>query len=328
MPGSKQTLLAIACCLALPTLGQAQESSLAAAQRVFDKGEVQNAVDMLLAAAAKEPNNGDIQVLLTKSRLELQQYDAAVTSGEKAVSLNPQNSDYHRLLGEAYGAKADHASMLSAFGWARKTVKEFEIAVQLDEKNFDSAQDLVEYYCTAPSVVGGGVDKAQPVIQKLMSLDAAQGHYASGNCHAAKKEYASADGEFAKALESKPKSADLVFNMGDYFLQRGQADKLIIIADTAETLAPADPRAKYYRAAGWILKSEKFSEAEKLLQDYLKIAPPLSSYPKPWEAHYWLGRSRQAQKDVPGARSEYEISLKLNSKYKKAQEALKQLEAH
>ncbi len=302
-----------------------QTTPLDTAKQAFEKGEYAKAIELLKAAESKDPQNGDVQLLLTRSYLELDQYDAAVSSGEKAVAINPKSSEYHQWLGEAYGAKADHVSMFSAYPLARKTQKEFETAMQLDEKNFDAAQDLVEYDCTAPGVVGGGEDKAQPIIQKLMALDPAQGHYAAGNCRAAKKDYATADAEFAKALESKPKSAGLIYNIGDYFSQRGQADKLIMVADLGEATAPADPRAKFYRAQALILKSENLPDAEKLLREYLRVAPVRSNYPKPWQAHYWLGQLFEKQKNVTSARSEYEAALKLNAKYKAAQEALKKL---
>jgi tetratricopeptide (TPR) repeat protein len=302
-----------------------QATPLDTAKQAFEKGEYAKAIELLKAAESKDPQNGDVQLLLTRSYLELDQYDAAVSSGEKAVAINPKSSEYHQWLGEAYGAKADHVSMFSAYPLARKTQKEFETAMRLDEKNFDAAQDLVEYDCTAPGVVGGGEDKAQPIIQKLMALDPAQGHYAAGNCRAAKKDYATADAEFAKALESKPKSAGLIYNIGDYFSQRGQADKLIMVADLGEATAPADPRAKFYRAQALILKSENLPDAEKLLREYLRVAPVRSNYPKPWQAHYWLGQLFEKQKNVTSARSEYEAALKLNAKYKAAQEALKKL---
>jgi tetratricopeptide (TPR) repeat protein len=298
---------------------------LDSAKQAFEKGEYAKAIELLKAAESKDPQNGDVQLLLAKSYLALDQYDAAVSSGEKAVAINPKNSEYHQWLGEAYGAKADHVSMFSAYPLARKAQKEFETAVQLDEKNFDAAQDLVEYNCTAPGVVGGGEDKAQPIIQKLMTLDPAQGHYAAGNCRAAKKDYAAADGDFAKALESKPRSAELIYNVGDYFSQRRQADKLIIVADVGEAAAPADPRAKFYRAQAFILKGENLPDAEKLLREYLRVAPPKSNYPKPWQVHYWLGQMFEKQENVPASRSEYEAALKLNSKYKLAQDALKKL---
>jgi TolA-binding protein len=174
-------------------------------------------------------------------------------------------------------------------------------------------------------MVGGGEDKAQPIIQKLMSLDAAQGHYAAGNCKAAKKDYAAADAEFTLVLESKPKSADLIYNIGDYYRQRGQADKLALVAELGEAAAPGDPRGKYNRAVSLVLQGENLPEAEKLLRDYLRAAPGGPGIPQPYKAHYWLGQLFEKQKNVAAARGEYEAAVNLNAKYKQAQDALKKL---
>ena len=226
---SHKLIFAIALCV-LPWQGIAQEAPMDAAKQAYEKGEYEKAIEILKVAAGKEPGNGEIYLLLAKSYLESKQYDHAVSSAEKAVAIDPKNSVYHQWLGEADGGKADHSSMLSAYSWARKTQKEFAMAVQLDERNFDAAQDLIEYDCTAPSMVGGGEDKAQPLIQKLMSLDAAEGHYGAGVCKAVKKDLSGADVEYAKALESKPKTTDRIYDIGDYFLQRGQGEKLLEVA--------------------------------------------------------------------------------------------------
>jgi TolA-binding protein len=127
------------------------------------------------------------------------------------------------------------------------------------------------------------------------------------------------------ALESKPKTADRIYDIGDYFLQRGQGDKLLVVAAAGEALAPKDPRGTYYRAVGWILKGEKYPDAANSLKDYLAAGPFRSTYTNPWDVHYWLGRLQAALKNTAGAKSEYQEALKLNPKYKKAQEALKQL---
>jgi len=74
-----------------------------------------------------------------------------------------------------------------------------------------------------------------------------------------------------------------------------------------------------------ILEGQKPAEAEKLLREYLQLAPMNSEYPRPWAAHYWLGQLQESQKNPAGARGEYQAALKLNGKYKPAQEALKQL---
>ena len=315
----------LSCLTLLAVVARAQETPLEKAKSAFEKGEYTQAIEILKSGAAGETQNGDVYVLLARAYLELNQYDAAVNSAEKAVAINAKNSEYHRWLGEAYGAKADHASMLSAYSLARKTQKEFAAAVDLDARNFDAQQDLIEYDCTAPGMVGGGEEKAQPLIEKLMKMDAAEGHYATGICRAQKKNYEAADAEFAKAMENNPKTAKRVYDIGDYFLQRKNASKLLVVANAGEELAPRDPRGKFYRGVGLTLQNEKLPEAEKLLREYLERAPVNSEYPRPWVAHYWLGRLQESRKNPSGARGEYQAALNLNGKYKPAQEALKQL---
>ena len=309
----------------LPGLLQADGMALDSARQAFAKGDYNRAIEILKNAAGSDPNNGELYEWLSRSYLQLDQYDGAVSAGEKAVSLSPSNSEIHRVLGEAYGAKADHASMLSAYSFARKTQKEFETAVELDARNFEAMQNLIEYDCAAPGMVGGGEDKAQPLIQKLMGMDAAEGHYANGNCREQKKDYVTADAELAKALESKPKTAKRIYDIGDYFLKRKNATQVLAVADAGEQLAPQDPRGKFYRATAFILQGQKLPEAGQLLQDYLQTAPMNSDYPRPWTAHYWLGQLEERRKNISGARAEYQAALKLNGKYKPAQDALKQL---
>lgn len=325
MQGFKSVVVAALCLFLWQGIIAGQGNSLDTAKSAYETGDYKKAIEVLNAEAKKDPNNGEIQLLLTEAYLESYQYDNAVSSAEKAVSLDSNNSVYHQWLGEAYGQKADHVSMFSAYSWARKTQKEFATAVQLDDHNFDADQDLVEYDCTAPSMVGGGEDKAQPLIEKMLTLDPAEGHFAQGVCKAVKKDYAAADVEYASALELKPKTADRIYDIGDYFLQRGQGVKLLQVAAAGETLAPQDPRGKYYEAVGWILNGQKYPEAEQQLRQYLAAGPMRSIYPAPWDAHYWLGRLAAAQKNTAGARSEYQEALKLNPKYKKADQALKQL---
>jgi tetratricopeptide (TPR) repeat protein len=315
----------LVCLMLLPAVARGEQTALEKAKAAFEKGEYAQAIEILKRAEGSEPNKGDVYILLARSCLELNEYDAAVNSAEKAVAIDPKNSDYHRWLGEAYGAKADHASMLSAYSLARKTQKEFDAAVQLDARNFDAQQDLIEYDCTAPGMVGGGEEKARPLIEKLMAMDPAEGHYATGICRAQKKDYAAADAEFAKALESKPKSAKRIFDIGDYFLQRKNAEKLAAVSAAGEELAPQDPRGKFYRGVALVLQNQRPADAEKLLRDYLQTAPMNSGYPRPWVAHYWLGRLQESRKNPAEARGEYQAALKLNGKYKPAQEALKQL---
>ncbi|HYW99801.1 MAG TPA: tetratricopeptide repeat protein [Candidatus Elarobacter sp.] len=302
-----------------------QDASLEAGRHAYEASDYVKAVQALQAAAAKDPQNADVQLLLAKSYLELQQHDAAIKSAERAVAIDAQNSIYHEWLGRAYGEKADHASWFSAISLAKKTRKEFETAVQLDAKNFSARQALIEFDCSAPGLVGGGEDKAVRQIEQLTEMDAAEGHYAKGNCRRQKKDFAAADEEFTTALESNPKSAELIYDIGDYAVKRSQPERLLAVADAGKRVAPSDLREKFYRGVALALKKEDSEEAERLLKEYAKRAPTRSGYPRPAAAHAWLGRLFEDQNKMEEAAQEFESALKLDPKNKMAQEALKRL---
>jgi tetratricopeptide (TPR) repeat protein len=303
-----------------------QSDAFEAGRRAYEGSDYAKAVAELQAAAAKEPQNGEIQLLLTKSYLEMQERDAAINSAERAVAIDPKSSVYHEWLGRAYGEKADHSSMFTAPGLARKTHREFEIAVQLDEKNIAARQALIEFDCAAPGMVGGGEEKAKPEIEKLKSMDASEWHYALGNCRRQKKDFADADAEFQLALESNPKSAELIYDIGDYAVRRSQAERLMEVAELGAKVDPADPRGRFYRAVGLILKNEKPEEAERFLKEYLQKAPKRSGYPRHTVAHEWLGRLHENKGEKEAAVKEYQAALQLDPKSKSAREALKRVE--
>jgi tetratricopeptide (TPR) repeat protein len=305
--------------------GLRQDESLDAARHAYEMSDYPKAVQLLQVAAAKEPQNGEVHLLLAKSYLELQERDAAVKSAEKAVAADPQNSTYHEWLGRAYGEKADHSGWLPAISLAKKTGKEFETAVRLDERNFSARQALIEFDCSAPGLVGGGEEKAQPHIKRLAELDAAEGHFAAGNCRRQKKDFASADAEFTKALESNPTSAELIYDIGDHAVKHGQTERLLAVAEAGERVAPSDPRAKFYRGAALVSKKENPEEAGRLIRDYLTKAPLRSGFPRPAAAHFWLGRLFENENKNEEAAKEFETAVKLDPKNKMAQEALKRL---
>jgi tetratricopeptide (TPR) repeat protein len=305
-----------------------QDETFESGRQAYESSDYAKAAQLLQEAAAKNPQNAEIQLLLAKTYSEMQQHDAAISSAEKAVALDPQNSVYHEWLGRTYGNKAEHAGMFSGISLAKKTRKEFETAVNLDEKNFSARQALIEFDCSAPGIVGGGEDKAQPQIATLAKLDASEGHYAAGNCRRQKKDFTTADAEFTKALDSNPKSPNLIYDIGDYAIKRRQSDRLVSVADTGERIAPADPRGKFYRAVAFVLTKTRATEAERLLRDYLQHAPTRSDYPNPSNAHEWLARLYESQGRKQSAIDEYEVALHADPKNHSARESLKRLRSN
>jgi len=147
-------LLAAACALHANPARCAQ-NAVADAQREFNAGHYHKAVDALTDAAAKSPDDAPLHFLLGQCYYELREFTRAVTSFERSVQLVPNQSEYHDWLGKAYGRRAEETVFLSAMGWARKTHKEFEVAVHLNPSNFQAQRDLIRFEMYAPSIVGG-----------------------------------------------------------------------------------------------------------------------------------------------------------------------------
>ena len=305
-----------------------RSEAVEAALRAYAEGEYPKAIQILQAASASEPQNSEIYLLLSKSYYEMQDFERASASAEKAIAIDPKNSPNHEWLGRASGERADRAGWFAAISFAKKARKEFAAAVELDGRNFSAMQALIEFDCTAPGIVGGGEDKAAREIETIAALDAAEGHYARGNCRRQKKDYAAADAEFTKALDSNPTSADLAYDIGDYAMKREQPDRLIAVAQLGEKLNPRDPRGSFYRAVAAILRGEGLPGAEKAIRAYLGNTPKRNTYPSPAMGHFWLGRLRERQNDLQEATTEYDTALKLEPKNRYANEALKRVKKH
>ena len=305
--------------------GVQHDENLEAGRQAYEAGEYVKAAQFLRQAAVKTPQDPEIQLWLAKTYFESRQRDAAISSAERAVALDPQNSVYHEWLGKVYGDKADHAGMFSALSLAKKARKEFARAIELDQKNFSAYQALIEFDCSAPGIAGGGEDKARAEIEKIAALNATEGHYAAGNCARQKKDFTFAESEFDKALAGHPSSADLIYDIGDHAMKRDQPGRLLAVANEGERAAPEDPRGRFYRAVALVLKHDHLGHAEELLHEYLKIAPTRDNFPPAWRAHEWLGHLYEYQRKTQSAIDEYEITLKLEPKSKPAREALKRL---
>src|SRR5208337_1739170 len=89
-----------------PSGGRAQEASLEAGRKAYESTDYAAAIAILDEAAVKDPNNGEIQLLLTKGYIGVEQSSAAQTGGASAERSDPKLSEFHNWLGQAYGGKA------------------------------------------------------------------------------------------------------------------------------------------------------------------------------------------------------------------------------
>ena len=301
------------------------QGSLPEAQREYNAGHYHRAVDVLTEAVVKSPDDAPLHFLLGQCYYELREFTRAVTSFERSVQLVPNQSDYHDWLGKAYGRRAEETIFLTAMGWARKTHKEFEVAVRLDPSNFQAQRDLIRFEMYAPSIVGGGDDRALKHIEDLEKIDALHGQLARGEFLATKKRFAEADAVFAKILGSNTDRIGVYFEVADYYRDRQNAEKMSEAIAAAERIDGEDRRLKFYHGVLLVMKKKNPADAESLLRSYLATVPDNSDLPPHASALEWLGRLHEAQGKFSEAAEEYRASLALDPHNKTVDEAWKRV---
>jgi tetratricopeptide (TPR) repeat protein len=302
------------------------QDPLAEAQREYNTGHYTQAVDTLSAATAKAPDDAPLHFLLGKSFYQLREYIRAAASFERSIQLVPNNSEFHDWLGKAYGRRAEQTIFLSAMSWARKTHREFEVAVQLEPANFEAQRDLIRFEINAPGLVGGGEERALKHIDELEKIDALQGQLARGEFFSTKKRFAEADAVFAKILETNTDRIGVYFEVAEYYRDRQNAPKMGEAIAAAGRVDPEDRRLKYYRGMLFVLKEKNPAEAESLLKSYIATVPDNSDLPSHASALEWLGKLYESQGRFSEAAQEYRDSLALDPHNKNVEEAWKRVE--
>jgi len=188
---------------------------------------------------------------------------------QQAVAAEPNNSVYHHWLGRAYGRRAETGNPFTALGQASKARQSFEKAVELDPKNSDAVNDLFEYYLEAPGFVGGGLDKAAQVADRIAERDAAEGNYAHARIAEKHKQFPDVEKYLRRAMQLAPHQVGRVIDLAKFLAKQGrfeESDKTFV---TAQELAPDAPKVMYARAATYIETKRNIETAKALLEKYL-----------------------------------------------------------
>jgi len=266
-----------------PAVAAAEPADTARAQ--FETGNYSAAIKTVTAALSEAPEDASLHFWALRSYYELRDYNNAVTHGEKAVRLDPQNAEYSRWLGRAYGAKAEQNH---SFFIARKVKQAFEAAVHLAPMSIPARRDLMQYLTEAPWIVGGDKTKAREQIEVISKIDPVEGHLARAAYFAADKKWQEAEREYVAAVDAHPQRLDSYIEAAEFFEDRKNAQQIERVVDAARRVDPKDPRLDYYTAVSLILRRNELPVAEHLLRSYLANVPQRSDYPSHRAAEQWL----------------------------------------
>ena len=248
-------------------LAGAADGPLALAKDYYDRTLYAESLKVLLPLKEKGAKAND---LIGRNYFMQNEFKKATEYFERAIAEDPNNSQYYHWLGKTFGRRAETSSVFTAPQYASKARQNFERAVQLNPKNSDALNDLFEYYLQAPGFLGGGMDKAAALVEKIAALDPAEQYYAKARIAEEKKEFQTAEMQLRRAAELAPMQIGRLIDLGKFLAKRGNIQESEAAFARAERIDSNSPKLLIERAETYINTGQKLGAAKRLLEMYLK----------------------------------------------------------
>ncbi len=258
------------------------------AHELYQRTEYQQSLNVLNAVSNKD---GDMLQLSGQDYFMLGEYKRATEVLDKALAMGNASPALYLWLGRAYGRRAETSSPFTAPGYASHAQKMFEKAVELDLSNKAAVGDLFDYYMAAPGFLGGGLNKAEALAQKLAALDPAEANYLKAQIDQKRKEYDAAEQHLRRALELAPKQVNRVLDLAHYLAKRGRTKESDVLFEQATVMAPENPQVLFTRAESYIEGRRNLADARLLLERYLR-SPLTPDDPPRQRAEELLAKAR------------------------------------
>lgn len=282
--------------------------------RALEQGRADHAMELLQPATGPGSTDPEAQQLLCRLALQLERWDEAVSACGKAVALDSSSSDNHLWYGRALGEKADRVSFIKAYGMGKRVKTEFETAVALDPRNAEALSDLGEFYTEAPSIVGGGKDKAAIVAGKLDNVDRARAEELRGRIAASNKDSDAAVKHYREAIAAAQRPANYWMVLASFYQKRND---LLHMQEAIHAGLEADGGhgEPLVDAAHLLTRSGQDPQTViRLLREYL--ASPEKSEDEPaFRVHLLLASLLNKQGDTAGAAQEIQAAASIASVY-------------
>lgn len=253
--------------LVLATAGLFGQSGLQRAEELYQKTDYRQSLAALKAIPAP---SGNVYYLIGRNYFMLAEYHKASDAFDKALALEPANSEYAHWLGRAFGRRAESANPLTAPMYASKARQYFEKSVALDPNNGEALNDLFDYYLEAPGFLGGGYDKAEQVAKRIAAHNEAEGHFAEAQLADKRRQFDAAEDQLRRAMELAPRQVGRVIDLAKYLAKHGRIQESEATFDHAEHLAPDSPGVSFARARIYIEQRRNLEKAKELLHKYLQ----------------------------------------------------------
>ena len=247
-----------------------QAPAAASARSMYEKTRYEDALSLL----DKTPSLDAAGLALAgQCWYMLTEYKKATDALEKAIQLEPGNSNYTLWLGRAFGRRAETSSFLTAPHYAGKARDYFERALSLNPRNTEAAGDLFDYYLQAPGLLGGGEDKARALAEKTKELDPAEYHYRLAQIADKHQDFSTAEEQLRQAMQMAPKDVGRLIDLAKFLSRQGKYQESELVFHSCGTSWPGQ-REALVRARRDVYSSQAKSRDRPGIAGSLPERPP------------------------------------------------------
>jgi tetratricopeptide (TPR) repeat protein len=119
-------------------------------------------------------------------------------------------------------------------------------------------------------LLGGGLDKAQALTERIKALDPVEYHYAQAKLAEKRKDFATTEQQLRRASDLAPKQIGRVIDLAKFLAKQGKVQESEAAFNRAAQIAPDDPQLLFERAATYIDAKRNLDTARELLKKYLE----------------------------------------------------------
>jgi tetratricopeptide (TPR) repeat protein len=207
------------------------------ADLALEMGLADKALELAKRAVALEPKAADGHVLLGRIHWAKGDVDAARTSFEAALKLDPRSGEYIFSLGSLLAARYPDK--------ARRLVEDF-----LKDNPAQAAE--AHYQIAKIDIDAGRYHEAEQHLKTAIDLepdtDALPVRYALAQAYEARRSTDEALGAYLEILKGDPRNVALIDHVGEIYVVKDQWDDARSYFLSAKALQPAEPSANHWLA--------------------------------------------------------------------------------
>lgn len=229
------------------------------------------------------------------------------------------------LLVEAYSERIEQVGILKKRKLAKKMKKAMEHSLQLEPRNVQALENLIQFHTQAPSIVGGSKEVAQSLLNDLETVDSYRAHMIRANIARQNKDFETALGHLENALKLSLNKHNPWLAKAYVKIDQEQYDSAIADLDKCLELSPGQKNCLYQTGKAASLGKTQLEKGVSSFRNFIDNAEADETEEYMAYAHYRLGVIYSLRGEVEKARLSYTRSQDYK-KLKEVKKALKELD--